>query len=314
MGAPTGRGCSSLLGVAVGGYGSVFISIGTGLTVFYGVNGAGKTRALKAIRNLWVGSRSRTFGIPDAHALIELPKIRARDLSSYRDEGPWSWWRDWAQRGGRYVDPFEHPNKSTIESALEDFFVETVEGGDEYAENFPRLILPDRHRGLYGEWKARPLVVIWATGTDRSPRWSSAPAIVTGRGRRFVNAEAELFENIVGAEADTEISEAWGALAMYPIGRRASGETVMIAAQSGIPLTDGFPAIPAEHDHLLSLDIELALDGSDVDAATRRYLTRVTDGDLHSLDEGGVAPSELLVASRPGPRKVNQPALPSCPS
>lgn len=57
-------------------FGATFLDVTPGLSVLYGLNGAGKTRTLQSIQNFYAGKAS------DAVALVQLPEL---DDASWND-------------------------------------------------------------------------------------------------------------------------------------------------------------------------------------------------------------------------------------
>ena len=276
-----------------------FVPVG-GLTVFYGLNGAGKTRSLNAIRDFWSG-----WWNPRVLALIELPPSGATYAA---DEDPYggaelvsNWAVDWAFAANREVQ--RNPSAVEVDAILDEYVWSLTAGEPEaYPDDpvvGPEVRAPEHRTGLMDEWSKQRLMLVMPQGSEEGPEWVSAPAAMTGHGTPHFNREADLNERL----ERSDYSHAYTARCYVTVGSTESGQTIMIGGGSEGELNVGAwdPTDSGRHHHLLPLDTALSVPEPDIDSATRAFLVRAVEEDApgdsrHSefeVVDGEVLPSLL---------------------
>ena len=259
------------------------VPVGRGLTVLYGLNGAGKSRALQHVQDFWAGNRSSVSG--GAVALVRLGPAG----TAHHTPGDWGvgWAADWR----RYC---ELPRAAVLDADASDAAIDAwLRSSIDFDANDSPVtgLVEEHHRDdLIRDWHAQRFILIRAVGDTGRPLWISTPAARTSPDHPAFNWAAELCERMERAD-DWDLDDTH-ALAFMPIGQLGNA-TVLAAGHHGASFV-GESWLFATHDSLLPVGIQLADSESDVNARTLR-LTRMTlNGDEIRVDGDRVGPSDRL--------------------
>jgi hypothetical protein len=262
-----------------------------GLTVLYGLNGAGKTRAIEAIRGFWSGEWSGQVA-----GLIQLPPPGG----IYGEHVPWTgekvsnWASDWSRAffDGRR-DFSRLATKDDLEGILEDYVASLTYSEDYESDSVVGEQDPQREEQLLDDWRRQRLMLVVPYGTPDKPRWASAPAAMTGPDTPYFNEAADLDERLHHAEE----TDSWNARSYSGVGWTVAGQRILIASQSEDLLDWADATGSARHDELLPLDTVLADTQIEVHSQTRDFLIRsirASEAEELTVSEQGVSPSAEL--------------------
>ena len=250
-----------------------FVPFG-GLTVLYGLNGAGKTRSLNAIRDFWSGRHNTHIA-----ALIELPPAGSgiyehEEYSSPPDvDRALEWAVDWALAAKRKVEAT--PSAAEVEEVLWDYVFGLAYGEWEHFRDDPDVgpLDPTHSGALIEEWLQQRLMLVIPDGTAEAGLWISAPAAMTGPETPHFNAEAELNERL----ERNDNSEALAAPSYYTLASTDSGETIMVARLCEDEVWRQWPNLAARHRQLFPLDTTMTDLDASIHSATRNFLVSALD-------------------------------------
>lgn len=275
-----------LLPDGVPGRDVTLLPVGEGLTVLYGLNGAGKTRTLTAVRNFWAGIRDG-----NTMALVRLAdpgtEYNERDFARYGESRDWA--NDWLRHAGKPPVPVWLANGDSAEAALREWVFHCIDFDPDETPASGR-VGADRREALVDEWHTQRLIVVMAGGSEERPLWFSTPAAVTSSTARTLNWAADLYERCSGEDDFDE----WHVVAMAPCGRLTTGETILYAGPRGTTLIDRPEEVGAIHDWLIPVGVTRTYEGSDVDIRTLHLLTSAAAGDEIEVVGDAVRPSALL--------------------
>ena len=262
----------------------VLVPVADGLTVLYGLNGAGKTRALGDIRAFWAG---RWQG--RAMALVRL----AQPGSTYVDRlgGRFGESRDWANDWARHARTTERlwNDGESTDASLRTWVEHSIQF-DPDTTDVTGPVEEERGRALVDEWHQQRLIVVMAGGSEDRPLWFSTPAVVTSPTTPQSNWAAELYERC----SREEVFDDWHVIAFTPCGRLTNGQTVLSASPHGRVLQDDPEQVGAVHDWLIPLGLSLSESPQDVDSRTRDFLLARIAGDEVQVSDETVGPSDAL--------------------
>lgn len=253
------------------------IPVERGLSVLYGLNGAGKTRIIADVERSWRGHQSQ------AVALVQLPSVTGDYVDEFNEGKKADWFRDWAQR--------TRNDSGRPEEALLSWVSICIQSEPEY-EGFPGPLDPDRDAKLHEEWKQHRLLLVEAVGTQERPEWISAPAVATGAERRQTNAAAALHELL---DRNDDLDDYWAVSSLAPYALTPNDQTIMVGCVLGTPVLempqDIFSA--GRHDQLMTFNPRLEMRVEDVDEASSLFLQNAVPHQFEVTD-GEVGPSEAL--------------------
>ncbi|RYP88660.1 hypothetical protein EKO23_01860 [Nocardioides guangzhouensis] len=257
------------------------ISVCDGLSVLYGLNGAGKSRTIAEIQRFWKGQQS------PLEALIQLP-ADTNGSSRMPVEGLDDWDEDWERARGRWAD-------RGTEAALTAWVRSCFD--PEESEFADRYVLPGRSAGLVGDWLRYRLLLVAAAGEADLPQWVSAPALVTGPECPYATSEFALYEAYENSH-DDEVYAQTGIICVSPAGRIGDDRTVACAALGGIGVLDMPAYYAGHHRRLPRLTPSLATAVDDINEATRILLSSTVDEDLEVVGNEVAASPALTDAVR----------------
>lgn len=262
------------------------LPVAPGVTVLYGLNGAGKTRIIRDIEKFWVGHRS------NAVAVVQLPSRLHGHVDWYGETGRADWARDWA--GASLT---EHGGEGeTPESILLDWVGRCLSSAP-LGTDAPAILKPfdrDLDQGVWEEWQQTRLLLIQAYGSPDRPEWLSAPAVATGPGRPDCNEAATLWE-IFDNQDDDHLLDFYYGLNVEGCAITAEGQTVLACANAGISALDPTQAgySGGRHSHLIELQPRMHIGDRNLDEATRAHLRETVDRQVEATAAGVVASPEL---------------------
>lgn len=236
------------------------LEVSPGMSVLYGLNGAGKSRILDDIRRFFRGVSS------DAIALIRLSPVHGRiDWNRELDSG--DWFPDWARRADITFGDHEEILRGWAGASLSAEAVAMP--GVPQTSSVHRS---DRLRALISEWVEHPLILVKAVGSSERSSWASAPGFCTETNTPSTNDEVELFE--VWDLLDPDLHDGFAEIALTPYGRTAEGKTIACASHQGQSILedDAIPFSAGIHDRLINLTPTITSSSDDIDAQTRRHL------------------------------------------
>lgn len=262
------------------------IPVDPGLTVLYGLNGAGKTRILRSISDFYAGRYN------DAIALVQLPNKLKGEVDWRRERPEVGWATDWGLRLG--VD------RETCAEDVVRHWAYCSFGSDDPDHDFP-LHRPraseERNRGMAEEWRRDRLIWVRAWGSVREPLWRSGPAVIPGPRRPFANEAARLSDQFDAAEGDDELAlqEAYYVLNAEFYGVGPDGCRILAAANRGEAEFDEkhLHVWATSHVALPAMTPRLVQDPEDVHDATRIYLSnQFTDDEVVEVSDGVAGPTK----------------------
>ncbi len=269
---PGSTDLAQVLGFLVEGeLGNELLTFDPGVSVLYGLNGAGKSRILSDIQFFSAG----VAGVPvnedrDLLALIRLPQPETTTRTYWgQHRGNADWYEDWARMA--------RVREGSHEAVLRAWFLDHVlDVADDDIAVPGGLPAGERREGLCQEWLTDPLILVKASGFGGEANWISAPALVTGNGRRFVNEEVALYDQMQATHLQHEDTPE---LAIVPVGRTLDGATIVCCSSNGTTsLLSSFGATSGAFHHEALLDVSPRLGfetALDADEETRARLARV---------------------------------------
>lgn len=273
-----------------------FIPISPGVTVLYGLNGAGKTRILRDVERFWRGHRS------NALALVQLPARLTGSVDWYRDSGRVEWARDWDDPLQPRRDEEDDPEAILLDWAWRCFRSETA---DSEAPEFLKTLDPHRDEGLWSEWQQTRLIWVEAHGSEERPEWFSAPAVVTGSACPFSNEAAALWETFSNRDDDL-LADYWYTLNAAPYATTSEGHTVLAGAVLGAPALEFLTGSAGRHDRLIDMQPRMHARATDVNDVTRKHLRQAVKRQVEVRDAGPVASEELSASVSELERVANE--------
>lgn len=268
-----------VLGFLIEGQSGNFLAVEPGISVLYGLNGAGKSRTLADIRSFWAGTRSPVV------ALVRLPTSSTVNIDWNRETGRGDWYPDWARRAETSGGDEDLILTGWLEACLH--AEEASIPGDPTQGD-----IAARRKSLIEGWLAQRLILVRATGTVEDRRWESAPAFLAGPDFPAAEAEADLCEliGVIDGWSDYET-----ATYLDPI-CSIDGATLCSAAIAGTPVFAPHmaPFAAGQHDRLIDLDPSLHRQPLDVNERTKAYLAAAVPEPVVGVD-GSAEPSPELV-------------------
>ena len=267
------------------------LSIQPGLSVLYGLNGAGKSRTLDDIRRFWTGVAC------DSLALIQLPQWPSEPTNWFGETERVDWYPDWARRARVSVEDEDVVLTTWLTMCLE--ANEITFPGIDIAED-----AVERRQALIDDWLRQRLLLVAPSGTQDDRRWVSAPAFLTGSDFPAINAEVELSDRVDEHEAWDEHG---GELLLNTFGVTPDGRTIACASLYGVAALDFFQRLvtAGQHDRLIDLSPSLLELSADVDSRTRAHLAGTVSQPVASTDAGPAASGELVARIRELEKRAN---------